>query len=341
MSNYLITGGSGYFGSILCKSLLKRGNKVRIFDLNDSTDRDNSVEYIQGDICDYKKVEQACDGCDIIFHCVAQVPLAKSKKLFQSVNVGGTKNLLTAAKKVKTNKIIYVSSSAVYGIPCTNPVKEYHIPIPKEPYGKAKLEGEKLCLNETQNGLDITIVRPRTILGHGRLGIFHILFNWISEGYNIPVLGKGDNQYQFIHAEDLAEACILAAEQEGSNIYNCGATEFGSMRETLESLCLHANTGSKVKSLPQLPATMLMKVTSRLGLTPLGAYHSLMYGRSFHFDTTKLQDLSWTAKYSNTAMICESYDWFLKNSNQERKGKLSAHQKSLNEKYLWILKKFL
>jgi hypothetical protein len=66
-----------------------------------------------------------------------------------------------------------------------------------------------------------------------------------------------------------------------------------------------------------------------------------MYGRSFYFDTTKLQDLSWTAKYSNKDMICESYDWFLKNSNQEREAKLSAHQKSLNEKYLWLLKKFL
>jgi nucleoside-diphosphate-sugar epimerase len=341
MSYCLITGGSGYFGSILCKSLLKKGNKVRIFDLNDSIDRDSSVEYIHGDICDPKKVEQACDDCDIIFHCVAQVPLAKSKKLFESVNVGGTKNLLAAAKKFKAKKIIYVSSSAIYGIPFTNPVMEEHIPIPRETYGKAKLEGEKLCLNEIHNGLDITIVRPRTILGHGRLGIFHILFNWISEGYNIPVLGKGDNQYQFIHAEDLAEACILSSEQEGSNIYNCGATEFCSMRETLESLCLHANTGSKVKSLPKLPATLMMKVTSRLGLTPLGAYHSLMYGRSFYFDTTKLQDLSWTAKYSNTDMMCESYDWFLKKANQEKEGELSAHQKSLNEKSLWMLKKLL
>ena len=341
MSCCLITGGSGYFGSILCKSLLKSGNKVRIFDLNDSTDRDSSVEYFHGDIRDHKKVEQACDGCDIIFHCVAQVPLAKSKKLFESVNVGGTKNLLAAAKKFKTKKIIYVSSSAIYGIPCNNPVMEEHIPIPKEPYGKAKLEGEKLCLNEIGNGLDITIVRPRTILGHGRLGIFHILFNWISNGYNIPVLGKGDNLYQFIHAEDLAEACKITAEQEGSNIYNCGATEYGTMRDTLERLCLHAKTGSKVKSLPQFPATMLMKVTSKIGLTPLGAYHSLMYGRSFYFDTTKLQDLHWSPRYSNAEMICESYDWFIKHSNQEKEDKLSAHQKSLNEKSLWILKKLL
>ena len=86
---------------------------------------------------------------------------------------------------------------------------------------------------------------------------------------------------------------------------------------------------------------MLMKVTSKIGLTPLGAYHSLMYGRSFYFDTTKLQDLHWSPRYSNAEMIRESYDWFIKYANQVKEGQLSAHQKSLNEKYLWILKKFL
>ena len=68
---------------------------------------------------------------------------------------------------------------------------------------------------------------------------------------NIPVLGRGDNQYQFVHVEDLVEACLRAAERPGPTSYNCGTDRFGTMRETLEELCAHAGTGSRVVSVPK------------------------------------------------------------------------------------------
>src|SRR4030095_10518627 len=119
-------------------------------------------------------------------------------------------------------KVIYVSSSAVFGAPKSNPVTEETPPSPGEAYGRAKLEGETLCRYYANRGLDVTIIRPRTIMGHGRLGIFQILFEWIRGGYNIPVLGRGDNRYQFVHADDLADACLLSAERKGPSVYNCG-----------------------------------------------------------------------------------------------------------------------
>ena len=95
----------------------------------------------------------------------------------------------------------------------------------------------------------MSIIRPRTILGHGRLGIFSILFDWISKGVNIPVLNNGENIYQFVHAEDLASACILASYvNKNISYYNIGAEDFGTMRETLENLCEYANTGSRIYS---------------------------------------------------------------------------------------------
>ena len=93
------------------------------------------------------------------------------------------------------------------------------IPKPMENYGKAKYKAEKICQNYISENLDIIIIRPRTILGHGRLGIFQILFEWIREGKNIPVLGKGDNIYQFVHADDLADAIILASIQKLNQEY--------------------------------------------------------------------------------------------------------------------------
>ncbi len=104
---------------------------------------------------------------------------------------------------------------------------------------------EELCREYAKKSLDVTIVRPRT-MGHGRLGIMQILFEWIRQGKNISVLGRGDNLYQFVHADDLADACIKAAARPGATTYNVGADRFGTMRETLEGLLAHAGTGSRV-----------------------------------------------------------------------------------------------
>jgi nucleoside-diphosphate-sugar epimerase len=97
------------------------------------------------------------------------------------------------------------------------------------------------------------------------------------------------------------------------------------MREALENLCAHARTGSKVRSVPMPPAVALMKLTSALGLSPLGAYHALMYGRSLYFDITKAQrELNWQPRFSTDEMFAQSYDWYLAN----REKTLNAHNAS-------------
>jgi len=309
---HLVTGGSGYFGSLLVRRLRERGHPVRIFDLNESDESSSQVEFLRGDIRDPDAVEKAVRGCEIVHHNVAMVPLAKDRHAFWSVNEGGTRHLLEAALAAGVRKVVHTSSSAVFGVPARNPVDETVAPRPQEEYGRAKLAGEQLCLEHAARGLDVTIVRPRTIMGHGRLGIMQILFEWIREGRNVPVLGRGENLYQFVHADDLAEACLLAAERPGPAVYNIGAAEFCSMRETLEGLIAHAGTGSRVVSLPMGATAALMKLTSALGISPLGAYHSLMYGRSMYFDLAKPRaELGWQPRHGNVEMFCESYDWYL------------------------------
>ncbi|MDB6065761.1 MAG: UDP-glucose 4-epimerase [Pedosphaera sp.] len=325
----LITGGSGYFGSLLRDRLQAQGQAVRIFDLADANDRAKDVEFIAGDIRNEAQVKQACADCDVIYHCVAQVPLAKDKHLFESVNVQGTANLLKSALAAKARKVIYVSSSAIFGAPKHNPVTEQTPPSPAEAYGRAKLEGETLCAQYAAQGLDVSVIRPRTIMGHGRLGIFQILFEWIRTGYNVPVLGKGDNIYQFVHADDLAEACILAAARPGTATYNCGTDRFGTMREVLEHLCAHAKTGSKVRSVPMSPAIGFMNLTSALGLSPLGPYHAMMYGRSLYFDIAKAStELNWKPRFSNNEMFVHSYDWYVQNRETILRAHGASHHRS-------------
>jgi nucleoside-diphosphate-sugar epimerase len=321
---HLVTGGAGYFGTTIVEKLAARGERVRILDIHDA-EVPAGVEKVRADIRDARAVEQACEDVVVIHHNVALVPLAKDKEAFFEVNEGGTKNLLEAARKKKVQKVVNMSSSAIFGAPDKNPVDDDTPLRPGEDYGKAKLAGEELCREFARQGLDVTTIRPRTIMGHGRLGIMQILFEWIREGKNIPVLGRGDNLYQFVHADDLADACLKAAERPGPATYNVGAEKFGTMRETLESLCRHAGTGSRVVSVPAAPAVTMMKLTSRLGVSPLGAYHALMYGKAMYFDISRTKRaLAWSPKYSNEEMFAASYDWYL----QHRDEVLSRHDAS-------------
>lgn len=337
----LITGGSGYVGSVLRDRLRADGVAVRVFDIIDAVDRPEDVELVRGDIRDAGAVRRACAGADVVYHNVAQVPLARDRRLFRSVNCGGTANLLQAARNAGVHKIVHTSSSAVFGIPSRNPVDEHVTPRPGEAYGAAKLEAERLIEEAVRtHGLDVTIVRPRTVLGHGRLGIFQILFDWVAEGRRIPVLGRGTNLYQFVHADDLADACIRAAARPGFAVYNIGAERFGTMRQTLEALCRHAGTGSRVYSLPMAPAVAAMKLTSVLRLSPLGAYHALMYGRSLYFDISRAKtDLGWQPRWSNDAMICDSYDWYLAHKDDVSAATTgSAHRSRVRQGILRLLR---
>ncbi|MBI3992947.1 MAG: NAD-dependent epimerase/dehydratase family protein [Candidatus Lambdaproteobacteria bacterium] len=326
---HLVTGGAGYFGDTLVQKLLARGERVRIFDLNRPQQAAPGVELVQADIRDAAAVRAACAGITHVHHNVAQVPLAKDRRSFWSVNRDGTRNLLQAALEAGARKVVYTSSSAVFGVPAANPVTEETPPRPAEAYGQAKLAGETLCAEQVAQGLDVTVIRPRTIMGHGRLGIFQILFEWIYSGANVPVLGRGDNVYQFVHADDLAEACVRAAGRPGPALYNIGAERFGTMRETLQGLLDHARTGSRIRSVPLAPTVLAMQLTSRLGLSPLGPYHALMYGRSLYFDIGKARrELGWQPRYSNVEMFCESYDWYCRHRARILAGTGGSHHQS-------------
>ena len=330
---YLVTGGCGYFGSLLLSALTRQGHACRSLDINPPDQALAGVSYLQGDIRDARVVTEALQDVKVVFHCVAQVPLARDRTLLWSVNLEGTRTLLAAASGVR--KMVLLSSSAVFGVPSSNPVDGHTIPRPAEDYGRAKLAAERLAL---ETPLDVTVIRPRTILGHGRLGIFALIFSWVSEGRNLYVLGRGDNLYQFVHAEDLVTACLAAAQRPGKAIYNIGAAEFGSMRQTLEGLIEHAGACSRVRSLPRRPTIWGMRLLSQLNLAPFAPYHWLMYGEEMYFDLEPAQrDLDWQPRWSNIAMMCESYDHYLANrGNHGRSHHLTPVKEGLLRLLRWL-----
>lgn len=334
----LVTGGSGFFGTLLSEQLVAGGHDVVNLDI--SASEQPGVEFFEADIRDENRVREACEGIDVVFHNVAQVPLAKDSELFESVNSFGTANLLRACENAGVAKVVYTSSSAVFGVPDSNPVTESTPPRPVEAYGQAKLDGELLCQAAVSRGLDVSIIRPRTILGHGRLGIFGLLFDWVADGVDIFVFDGGHNRYQFVHAADLASACVLAGERSGPQTYNIGAQRFGTMGQMMQALCEHAGTGAEVRSISSRAAAPVMKGLSRAGLAPFADYHWLMYARELWFDTTKAEEqLGWSATYSNDEMIRETYDWFLSNRDGLSTDGVSHHKSTVKQGVLSLGKK--
>ncbi|HRF09004.1 MAG TPA: NAD-dependent epimerase/dehydratase family protein [Xanthobacteraceae bacterium] len=325
----LVTGGSGFFGCLLIERLAEGNAHIRNFDLAAAEDHPANVEFLRGDIRDAAAVRAACENIDYVIHSVAQQPLSKDPALMRSVNIEGTRNLLAAALDAKVKKVVFMSSTSIFGIPDELPIRRATPAKPVEAYGRTKVAAEEVCREFIARGLDVTLVRPRTILGHGRLGIFQMLFEWIREGSNVPVLGSGDAEFQFIHAQDLAEATILAAQRPGPAVYNIGTDRFGTTRQALEALCAHAATGSKVRSVPDAPTRLLMAATTSLGLSPLGNYHYLAYSKPSYFDISDaVNELGWKPKYSNDEMLIESYDWYLAHRDEVMRSKWASPHKS-------------
>lgn len=337
---HLITGGSGFVGSNIARLLVERGESVRVLDLWKADDLPSEVEFVEADINDRGAVENAMRDVDYVHHNVALVPLAKAGKRYWTTNVDGTRVALEAAKRAGVRMFAHMSSSAIFGSPDKMPITNDTPRKPVEIYGRAKKAGEDIVLQAAADGQAVSIIRPRTIIGVGRLGIFHILFDWIRDGANIYVIGSGDVGFQFVHVDDLCEVSILSCLNEIPGIFNVGTDTFGTLRGDLEALCLHAGTGSKVKSLPVWPTIGSLKLLDKLGLSPLGPWHYLTYHKAFYFDSSPVYEaLNWRPEHSNREMLISSYDWFKQEYDriQTTRGS-SSHKRPVKQGVLKLLK---
>lgn len=337
---HLVTGGSGYLGNLIARRLHERGEIVKILDIWEDPTRPPGIEFVHCDICDRTGVAAAMRGIDIVHHNAALNPLTKAGDKFWQVNVEGSRIAAEEAVKANVSSFIHTSSSAVFGGVKASPITSETPPKPIEIYGRAKLAGE-LVVDEIceKAGLPIITLRPRAILGAGRLGIFQILFEWIQEGRNVYVIGSGNKQFQFIHPLDLIDAYMLALDLGKPGTYNVGTNSYGTLRQGIESLIAYAGTNSQVKGLPTWLTITTLRILDWLGLSPLAPFHYLTYHKEIYFDVTPLLKLGWKPKYSNNDMLCESYDWFRHNQEElsmEKAG--SVHRSPVKQKLLWLLR---
>ncbi len=336
---HLVTGGSGFLGNLIARRLHARGETVRVLDIWEDPSRPREIEYVNCDIRDEAGVRRAMEGVDVVHHNVALVPLTKSGDKFWSVNVDGSRIAAQMAVQTKVKSFIHMSSSAIFGTPKCPATNDSPLE-PVEIYGKGKLAGEVAVREVCAAGnLPLVIIRPRTILGEGRLGIFQILFQWIEEGRKIYTIGDGNQKFQFVHAHDLMDAYMLAMDAGKPGSYNVGTDRFGTLREALETLIQRAKSPSKVVGISPALAINSLRVLDWMNLSPLAPWHYLTYHKDFYFDVSPLLKMGWKPRYSNDEMFAESYEWFLTHRQEAAKGDGSAHRSVVKQKLLGWLKK--
>ena len=332
MSEVLVTGASGFFGGILKRELLTRGFAVTNLDIVPDTDHHPALNSVRGDICDQGLLDSlfAERKFDTVFHCAAMLAHGSmDEKLLWTSNVDGTRALADASRKHGVGKFIFTSSNCLWGKNLGRPVREDDPPAPVEIYGRSKLEGEQLLAGYTGD-LDIVTLRCPTIIGGGRLGLLAILFEFIQEGKTVWVVGSGANRYQFIYANDLAAACILAARSSGSDTFHVGSDHVQSLREIYDAVIQHAGSGSRVRSMPKGPTLAAMQMAYLLKVSPLGPYHYKMIAEDFVFDTSRIKDrLEWQPTLTNAEMLIEAYDYYAQRRAEiESRRDVSAHRRA-------------
>lgn len=321
-STCLVTGGSGFLGINLIRMLLGRGVRVRSLDIApfDYPERER-VEAILGDIRDGAAVTRALDGVDAVVHCAAALPLSSAAEI-HSTDVVGTRLLLDAAWQQRLPRFVFISSTAVYGIPDHHPVREGDRLHGVGPYGGAKIEAEQACAEYRARGLCVPVLRPKSFVGPERLGAFELLYDWACDGHGFPVLGSGDNPYQLLDVEDLCEViwlCLTREPELVNDTFNVGAKVFGTMRENFQSVLDRAGHGRRVVALPLRPAVWLLRRLEALHLSPLYGWIYETAGRRSEVSIERLQErLGFTPRHSNRDALRRNYDWYVEHRAEFR-----------------------
>ncbi len=305
-------------GVNLIRYLLAKGQRVSSLDITafEYDDVRGRINVVSGDVRDRQIVQFALEGIDIVVHTAAALPLYKPEDI-SSIQVEGTRNVLDLASANGVERVIHISSSAVYGIPDHHPLVEDDERQGVGPYGEAKVMAEEVCEEYRERGMCVPIVRPKSFVGPERLGIFALLFEWAKDGKNFPVLGRGDLRYQYLDVEDLCDAIWLCSSlpcDVTNDTFNVGAKDFGTPKSDFQAVLDYAGHGKRIVPIPEGPAIFVLRFFERLGFSPLYKWIYETIGKESFVSIEKAERvLGFDPKYSNKEALIRNFQWYLDN----------------------------
>jgi nucleoside-diphosphate-sugar epimerase len=339
-TKHLVTGSSGFLGRKIVQRLVSEGKEVVGVDIINDNHPIAGANYVYADIRDEFLLEEQFNDVSVVYHTAALVPLTKAYTDFRSVNEEGSRAVARLARKHGVEKFVHISSSAVFGKTTNSAISSKTPLIPIEPYGVSKLNAELAVKQELlKSDTQLIVIRPRTILGAERGGIFDMFFRWVNMGEPIFTIGKGDQKFQFINVEDLIDAVFITLEKGISGDYNVGTDTFATLNDSFRYLIEHADSKSKIRHLPVKPTIITLSALEKLGLSPLAPWHYKTFHLPFFFDVAPLLDLGWKPKYSNDAMLADSYDSYIKWSLNSNGSPSSPHSSKLDSRVLTTIQK--
>jgi len=239
---YLVTGGAGFIGSHLVEELVRRGERVRVLDNFATGRRENiapwlaRIELVEGDLCDLPAVRRAVDGVTYVLHQAAIPSVLRSVRdplTSHAANATGTLNLLLAARDAGVRRVVYASSSSVYGDSPALPKREDMRPVPKSPYAASKLVGEHYCRAFSELfGLETVCLRYFNVFGPCQdptsqyAAVVPLFITALLRGQPVTVHGDGRQSRDFTYVYNNVQANLLAAQAPGvsGGVFNiaCG-----------------------------------------------------------------------------------------------------------------------
>lgn len=340
----LVTGGAGFLGINLVRYLLERGYAVVSLDIApfDYPDVAGRVRVIDGDIRDACAVEQAMTDVDAVVHTAAALPLYPPEEIV-TTDVDGTRVVFETALRHGVERVVHISSTAVYGIPDHHPLLETDRLDGVGPYGKAKIEAEIVALGFRARGMTVPILRPKSFVGPERLGVFALLYDWALDGRNFPMIGSGHNRYQLLDVEDLCAAillCLTLPRAAVDDTFNIGAAEFTTMREDYQAVLDRAGFGKKIIGFPAAPAIWALRLLDRLGVSPLYRWvYETASTDSFVSIEKAQRQLGWQPRYSNKDALLRNVSWYLDHKERFTGSSGISHRAPWKQGALGVLKR--
>ncbi|HPG40122.1 MAG TPA: NAD-dependent epimerase/dehydratase family protein [bacterium] len=316
----LVTGGSGFLGINLIRYLLQQGiTDITSLDLVEFDYAEkNKINAVIGDIRHQHTVKQLMQGVDWVIHCAAALPLYSKEEIY-STDVQGTRIVMQEAWEQKVQRVVHISSTAVYGIPDHHPLYEDDPLIGVGPYGEAKILAEEVCLEFRQKGMCVPIIRPKSFIGPERLGVFAIFYEWARDGKNFPMIGNGKNRYQLLDVEDLCRViyiCLTDDQTRVNDIFNIGAKEFTTMKEDYMAVMNQAGHNKKIITFPDTPVIYMLRFLEMLKLSPLYKWIYETASKDSFVSVEKAEkQLKFTPQFSNKDALVRNYQWYLYNYN--------------------------
>lgn len=257
----LITGGAGFIGKYLVENLAKNHAVLVYDDLSNCTQSD--VDYVvskgamfsKGNILDYEKLSEFGRGVDTVIHLAAKSDVSESvihPEITNDVNVRGTQNVLQCCVENKIKKIIFASSAAIYGDCKENPISEKSIADPLSPYGKSKLDAEKIIADVcVQNKINYVILRMFNVYGKGQnenyAGVITKFLKEIEEKNQMTIYGDGKQTRDFISILDIVDAFDCAIKSQQNGMYNIGSGKATSINDLARKIKLNSDKDIKIQ----------------------------------------------------------------------------------------------